>query len=287
MAKPGRRADRVAGAGTESPLGRWWVALPLLIVIAVVPWLVLWQQVEQAVTAGPAAGSSSGAPAPATSPPGPTRPDDGSVRSLASEVARAKGYDVPVSPEEVAAVTTRPGPYVSLGSLQIPSVGVDVTYGEGVHAEALTRGPGHWPGTPLPGRAGNSVISGHRNTHTQPFKRLDEVRRGDEIVVTGATGEAVTFVVQETAIVPEATYKEFVLQQPTDPQARQVTLFACHPEGAGPVARAGELPAVGTVGEVDQVAQQAVGPACRIGVVGAPRVGATGLDDLDRPQARQ
>ena len=39
----------------------------------------------------------------------------------------------------------------------------------------LKEGPGHYPGTPLPGQAGNSAIAGHRTTYGAPFNRIDEL----------------------------------------------------------------------------------------------------------------
>jgi sortase A len=124
-----------------------------------------------------------------------------------------------------------PGPYRALGRIAIPAIGLDVAYGEGVFEKTLVRGPGHWPGTPMPGRLGNAVISGHRNTHTQPFKELDRLRPGDSIIVEDEQGRATTFAVTGTTIVPEADYKDFVLGQPEDADGRELTLFACHPEG--------------------------------------------------------
>ena len=50
-------------------------------------------------------------------------------------------------------------------------------------AEHLRKGPGHYPGTALPGKIGNFVVSGHRTTYAAPFNRIGELRRGDEIVV--------------------------------------------------------------------------------------------------------
>ena len=44
----------------------------------------------------------------------------------------------------------------------------------------LAFGPGHLSGTALPGHGGNTVISGHRDTH---FAFLEHVRPGDEIAI--------------------------------------------------------------------------------------------------------
>jgi LPXTG-site transpeptidase (sortase) family protein len=100
-----------------------------------------------------------------------------------------------------------------------------------VYAKALDRGPGHWSGTPMPGQDGNAVLSGHRNTHTAPFKYLNVLRHGDKVVTSMKGDKPVTFRVDKTTIVKEADFKDFVLRQPKDPDARTVTLFACHPEG--------------------------------------------------------
>lgn len=156
-------------------------------------------------------------------------PGAGSVKELTT-TARS-GYDVPVSAAAVAKVRTTPGPYQKLGRVAIPRIGLDVSFGEGVYAKALDHGPGHWPGTVLPGQEGNSVLSGHRNTHTAPFKYLNLLKHDDKIVVTVKGRKPVTFRVQKTTIVREAKFKDFVLQQPTNPDIRAVTLFACHPEG--------------------------------------------------------
>ena len=76
------------------------------------------------------------------------------------------------------------------------------------------------------------MISGHRTTFTHPFRDLDRLEPGDPILLTpiGATAP-VQYRVTETVIVPESEYASFVLRQPADPSVRELTLFACHPEG--------------------------------------------------------
>ncbi len=152
---------------------------------------------------------------------------------MQAELAKGgvKGYDQPVSAKAAAGVRTTPGKYQKVGRIQIPRIGLDVDYGEGLYAAALDRGPGHWPGTPVPGGAGTAVLSGHRNTHTAPFKYLNELERGDKIVVTAGEGDPVTFRVDDTTIVPEAKYPAFVLKPAKDPDVAHLTLFACHPAG--------------------------------------------------------
>lgn len=228
--------DGAAPTGAE-PKARWWkrwILTPIILLLcAVVPWLIPWPWLNQ--SAADPAGVSTGPvvvrPAPSGSP-ADGGPDDQSVKRLEKKLADQKeAYDLPVDRTEVKGVSTEPGPYEALGRIAIPRIGLDVVVGEGVFAETLDRGPGHWPGTPMPGRAGNSVISGHRNTNTQPFKRIDELEPGDTITVTLDDKSKTTFAVDDTTIVPERKYREFVLRQPKAAKTRQLTIFACHPEG--------------------------------------------------------
>ena len=48
----------------------------------------------------------------------------------------------------------------------------------------LRKGPGHYPGTALPGVRGNVAIAGHRTTYGAPFQDIDQLKPGDEVVLT-------------------------------------------------------------------------------------------------------
>jgi sortase A len=69
----------------------------------------------------------------------------------------------------------------------IPSISLDEVVVEGVGSRQLNAGPGHLPGSPLPGERGNSVISAHRDRH---FHALDEVRVGDTVFTETLAGRA-------------------------------------------------------------------------------------------------
>jgi sortase A len=58
---------------------------------------------------------------------------------------------------------------------------------EGAEDATLRLGPGHLEGTAFPGEKGNCVIAGHRDTQ---FRRLKDIRKGDEIVLTTSIGES-------------------------------------------------------------------------------------------------
>lgn len=157
-------------------------------------------------------------------------------------------------------VTPERGRTARIGVLEVPAIGLRVAFREGVFDAVVERGPGHWPGTPLPGNAGNSVFAGHRTTFTKPFEDLDLLRKGDAIRATVGKGERLTYRVFQISVVPEAEYADFVLRQPEDKRARTITLFACTPKGSRThrivvKARATRLPQTPAVDEQERGAR--------------------------------
>lgn len=118
-----------------------------------------------------------------------------------------------------------PTPQVVLGSMEIPKLGVTGEIQEGITLTAINRGPGHWPGTPMPGGFGNAVFAGHRTTWSKPFARLDELAAGDKVNFTTPDG-SFTYEVRGIIVVPAANIG--IAQQSA---AHTATLFACHPRG--------------------------------------------------------
>lgn len=99
---------------------------------------------------------------------------------------------------------------------------------DGVSYEDLTKGPGHYPGTELPGRAGNFAVAGHRTTYDAPFYDLNELRRGDEIHVTDRTGAEHVYEFVERRIV-EPTAGWVLRDDPLETGEPTLTLTTCHP----------------------------------------------------------
>ncbi|HEX5615902.1 MAG TPA: sortase, partial [Acidimicrobiia bacterium] len=60
-------------------------------------------------------------------------------------------------------------PIVPVGSVVIPKIGLDHTVYEGIWLTVIDEGPGHWPGSAMPGERGNTVFPGHRVTNSRPF----------------------------------------------------------------------------------------------------------------------
>lgn len=103
---------------------------------------------------------------------------------------------------------------------------------EGVTVADLKKGPGHIPGTALPGDVGNVVLSGHRTTYGAPFERLDELAVGG-LIVLETRDQWFTYAVQNKSVVAP-TAVEVTLPVPGDPTAtpvdRLLTLTTCHPK---------------------------------------------------------
>lgn len=115
----------------------------------------------------------------------------------------------------------------ALGHLVIPQAGVDAVVVVGTDHESLKSGPGWMDTTALPGQAGNAVISGHRTTYGGPFRNLDDLAPGDEIIFERPGVPTVRYLVTETLIVAPS---EVWVAGPSD--HAELTLTTCHPEGS-------------------------------------------------------
>ena len=113
------------------------------------------------------------------------------------------------------------------GKLSIESIGLSKMIVVGVDYKNLEKGPGIFPGSPLPGHPGNLAISGHRNTFGAPFEKLNEVQEGDKIEVTTAEGTFTYIAYGDPTIVP-ATAVEVATT--VDPTRTTLTLITCHPK---------------------------------------------------------
>lgn len=129
---------------------------------------------------------------------------------------------VPMAPPDPRA----PEPRIELGSIEIPKLGVVRPLYQGITLTTLDRGPGHWPGTALPGQLGNVVVGGHRTSHDKPFRHVDQLVPGDEVVFTTPEGRFTYHVELVEIVLPDAIW---IIDQKPEYTA---TLFACHPVGS-------------------------------------------------------
>jgi sortase A len=87
-----------------------------------------------------------------------------------------------------------------LGRLRIPRIGVSAVVVEGTATGDLSKGPGHYPATPLPGEPGTVGVAGHRTTYGAWFRHIDRLRPGDSVELTMPYGRF-TYRVERTRIV--------------------------------------------------------------------------------------
>jgi sortase A len=151
-------------------------------------------------------------PIPTIHVPTPTAPEHPGIERPAAEAA------TPV-PSEPPYPRGQP-----VGRLKIPAARLDYVVFGGDDAETLKKGPGHVPGTELPGEEthrNNCVITGHRDTH---FRGLGSLRKGHRIELESRTGTVTTYqVVSREIVTPDAIR---VLQATEKPR---LTLITCYP----------------------------------------------------------
>jgi sortase A len=71
-----------------------------------------------------------------------------------------------------------------LGRIEIQKLGLDAVFVHGTRWGAdLSRGPGHYDTTSLPGLGKVTAIAGHRTTFGAPFRHIDRLEAGDLITL--------------------------------------------------------------------------------------------------------
>ncbi|MFD5145598.1 class E sortase [Streptomyces sp. NPDC058401] len=204
----GRRSRRAGFAGAL------WAAGELAVTVGVVVMLLVVHQVwwtnRQALSAAhamvreleeaaPPEEGEEGAeedPAVGASPDGSDGSDEPD-ESDGSGGSDGSSGDAPANP---GPRTAKPPPRESAyGILRIPRLGVAVPVAQGVDKRSvLDKGyAGHYAGTAQPGAEGNFAVAGHRNTHGEPFRYINRLRAGDELIVD-VRGKRYVYLVGQT-----------------------------------------------------------------------------------------
>ena len=118
------------------------------------------------------------------------------------------------------ASVNRPSGITTVGTIEIPVVGLATRVLEGSNAGTLRLAVGHIPGTALPGRSGNVGLAGHRDTYFRPLRKI---KLGDEIRLTTAAGAFKYRVISLRVVLPSAIE---VLKDTPEPT---LTLVTCYP----------------------------------------------------------
>lgn len=108
---------------------------------------------------------------------------------------------------------------VPVARLIMPSIDLDEIVVEGVGDDELNAGPGHLPGSPMPGDSGNAIISAHRDRH---FATLGELSIGDTVYTQTPSGRT-TWIVTRRRVVRANTPALFASVEPL------LTLTTCWP----------------------------------------------------------
>jgi sortase A len=70
-----------------------------------------------------------------------------------------------------------------VGIIHIPRIHADYVVVKGTGTDELEKGPGVYPETRFPGIPGTTAIAGHRTTWLAPFRHIDTLRPGDQILL--------------------------------------------------------------------------------------------------------
>ena len=111
----------------------------------------------------------------------------------------------------------------ALGFIAIKRIGINFAFVQGTQDPSLREGPAHYRETVLPGAHGTVGIAGHRTTYLAPFRHVDDLRRGDPIVLTMPYGRF-TYRVEGTRIVLAGDTDAF-----RGVGYDRLVLSACHP----------------------------------------------------------
>jgi sortase A len=111
----------------------------------------------------------------------------------------------------------------AVGRLRVPQLGLDAIVVEGTDSATLTKGPGRFTKSYVPGEGELIYIAGHRTTYGAPFAHIDRLRVGDEVRLEVPYG---TFVyrVSSHVIVPANA-----LDRLRSSGREEIALQACHP----------------------------------------------------------
>lgn len=111
-----------------------------------------------------------------------------------------------------------------LGRILLPTQDRSYVLVAGDSESDLRKGPGVYPSTVLPGAGGTTAVAGHRTTYLAPFRDIDQLRRGDAVVVQMPYG-TFTYAVDGHRVVDPS---DVGIVRRAGAGARLV-LTACHP----------------------------------------------------------
>ncbi|MEA2130079.1 MAG: sortase [Solirubrobacteraceae bacterium] len=123
----------------------------------------------------------------------------------------------------------------AVGRIRIPKIGANFVVVDGTDTTSLRKGPGIYDEVPFPGAPGTTAIAGHRTTYLAPFRRIDQLRRGDRITLEMPYAR-LTYAVEsrrivaptELSVIKRVGYDRLVLSacHPLYSAAKRIVVFA-------------------------------------------------------------
>ncbi|HCB49883.1 MAG TPA: hypothetical protein DEP47_10235 [Chloroflexi bacterium] len=138
------------------------------------------------------------------------------------EAGEIPAHLLPIIDAYVPPPIPTPGPEQAR-RIQIPVIDVDKPIVQGDDWEQLKKGVGQHIGSSLPGQPGNLVLSAHNDIYGEIFRDLDELKPGDEIIIS-TERQSYTYVVNDIDVV-EPT--EVSVMAPSEHAS--TTLISCYP----------------------------------------------------------
>ena len=111
----------------------------------------------------------------------------------------------------------------AVGRLRIPRLNLNAIVVNGTDGATLTKGPGRYLDSYVPGEGELIYIAGHRTTYGAPFANIQQLRNGDEVTLEVPYGRFV-YRVSSHVIVPADD-----LARLRSPGHEEIALQACHP----------------------------------------------------------
>ncbi|MFJ9549999.1 class E sortase [Streptomyces erythrochromogenes] len=240
----GRRARRAGLVGVL------WATAELTVTVGVVVLLLVVHQVwwtnRQATAAAQEQVRSLEQSWAREGAPGGEPLASGPSSSSVSASASAGGSASPAAPGASSVPAPRPSERAAgahagaYAVLRIPRLGLVVPVAQGIDKRAvLDKGyVGQYPGTAGPGAQGNFALAGHRNTHGEPFRYVNRLRAGDELIVD-VRGRRYTYVVgrilsetteRDTGVIAPVPRSVVKPEHGYSEPGSYITLTTCTPE---------------------------------------------------------
>ncbi|MCW2928114.1 MAG: sortase family protein [Thermoleophilia bacterium] len=165
------------------------------------------------------------------------------VAPVSGDLTDAKlDYELTIRAATLAKKTTKLG--APAGRITIPRIKMKRIFVNGARVPDLKKGPGLYKEVRFPGSGAPVAIAGHRTTHGAPFLHIDQLRKGDAIVLTMPYGRFTYRMTRTQIITPrDWTIINYGAAEPTSSartavaRSRQcietcehLVLTACHPK---------------------------------------------------------